>query len=224
MQTSFEPICPLCGGPFDKTRLIVLCPSCHVMYHHDCWEKNDGCAISGCPLGPGDRADREQPSQTGDDVIVPHALPPKGEQVIEPPAAPADEAAGELSPGVVAHCTSCGAELLPDARFCRRCGCALEQRPPEPAAAPPHATPVPDGKLPEPVAVPLAASEPMQRPAEPAPISSSEPAVPVHEPPAPTDMPPGAMLSRAVETCPKCGKKLKEGYAFCPRCGTPLES
>ncbi len=47
-QQSKEQICPFCQTNILVDDVSKSCDDCSTLYHHDCWEENEGCAIYGC--------------------------------------------------------------------------------------------------------------------------------------------------------------------------------
>jgi predicted RNA-binding Zn-ribbon protein involved in translation (DUF1610 family) len=46
-------LCPICQTNLLQQDLkTTSCPECNTIYHTDCWEENNGCAVYGCPMVP----------------------------------------------------------------------------------------------------------------------------------------------------------------------------
>lgn len=45
-------VCPYCRFPIKAGDEVVICPSCAVPHHADCWRENGGCTTYGCPSSP----------------------------------------------------------------------------------------------------------------------------------------------------------------------------
>ena len=45
MQTG---VCSICQTPIHLEEEVTSCPSCHLTFHHQCWEENLGCGAYGC--------------------------------------------------------------------------------------------------------------------------------------------------------------------------------
>lgn len=41
-------VCPFCKTTFSATDDIVVCSSCEMPHHKDCWVENGGCTTFGC--------------------------------------------------------------------------------------------------------------------------------------------------------------------------------
>ena len=74
-QLSIEKRCSFCSMDIEDDEGIVICPSCGMMFHEDCWEENFGCATYGC-----DQVDILKPPPpiiTNDDFQnIPNVPPP----------------------------------------------------------------------------------------------------------------------------------------------------
>lgn len=46
-------ICPYCQSPIEEGMAVIVCPSCHVPHHADCWRENGRCTTFGCDSGAG---------------------------------------------------------------------------------------------------------------------------------------------------------------------------
>ena len=57
--------CPVCNSPITISDEIIICPSCSIKYHRDCWNENFGCATFGC-----DRVDHLKPPPLRLDSIL----------------------------------------------------------------------------------------------------------------------------------------------------------
>jgi hypothetical protein len=44
--------CAICQTAIEPGEAAQACPSCHSVYHSECWQENSGCAIYGCPGVP----------------------------------------------------------------------------------------------------------------------------------------------------------------------------
>lgn len=103
-------ICPYCKTAFQDDDEIVICSSCEMPHHKECWIENQGCTTFGC-------SGTIQGDSGGPTTVTATAM-----QYDQPPAAPA-------------FCTSCGAPLYSDAAFCSRCGAPLAAGPASPASS-----------------------------------------------------------------------------------------
>lgn len=93
--------CSFCHTPVTPPDTPTACPSCHAIYHPDCWEENGGCAVYGCEQSP--------------EV--------EGRQAIEIPVSYWGQ---ENKP-----CPNCGEEILAAAVRCRHCGATFSSTRPE---------------------------------------------------------------------------------------------
>ena len=41
-------ICPVCHEEIKQGERVVICPSCEIPHHSNCWESNKGCSTFGC--------------------------------------------------------------------------------------------------------------------------------------------------------------------------------
>jgi uncharacterized Zn finger protein (UPF0148 family) len=61
--------CPICGTPVEYNDPKIVCPSCQVTFHHECWQDNKGCSTYGCKqvnvLNPPMKVDIPPSGQTG---------------------------------------------------------------------------------------------------------------------------------------------------------------
>lgn len=96
--------CPFClvdVGPGDETE---SCPSCHAVYHRECWIENGGCAVYGCAS----------------------MAAVEGRRAIEVPFSYWGQ---ENKP-----CPSCGQQILAAAVRCRHCGATFSTARPQDTA------------------------------------------------------------------------------------------
>lgn len=66
--------CPYCRFPIKAGEPALLCPSCGVPHHRECWQENGGCTVYGC---------RSSPAMAG---TAPVAAPPAPLPTWTPPA------------------------------------------------------------------------------------------------------------------------------------------
>jgi hypothetical protein len=86
---------------FESGEETTKCPACQTVYHAECWEENQGCALYGCS---------EVPTTEGRDSLeVPAAYWGREEK----------------------PCPVCGQEILAAAVRCRHCGATFESARPE---------------------------------------------------------------------------------------------
>lgn len=85
-------LCAICQSPISDSDTQASCPECNAIYHEDCWEENQGCAIYGCARTP----DTEH---------------------LESVEIPVSYWGQENKP-----CPECGDEILAAAVRCRHCG------------------------------------------------------------------------------------------------------
>ncbi len=48
VQTHTGKTCPYCQFPIKQDSETVLCSSCRVPHHRECWQENGGCTTYGC--------------------------------------------------------------------------------------------------------------------------------------------------------------------------------
>jgi len=90
--------CPYCQTPFVSDVGVIVCPSCGIPHHVDCWNENGGCTTFGCERGP-----QHVPGQE-------YTIPSTG----MPPYVGA--------PGTgLPFCPFCDSRLPPNAAFCPNC-------------------------------------------------------------------------------------------------------
>lgn len=51
-QAAAGGLCPFCQTDVRPPAPLIVCPSCGVPYHAECWHENGGCAVFGCESGP----------------------------------------------------------------------------------------------------------------------------------------------------------------------------
>lgn len=101
MNNYIGKICPFCKTEFKEDDDIVICSSCDMPHHKDCWIENRGCTTFGC-MGTIKAADGSETTVTATEINF-------------------DE------PQIVssAYCSKCGAKVYSDASFCCKCGAPL---------------------------------------------------------------------------------------------------
>lgn len=110
--------CPFCKTEFKENDDIVICSSCDMPHHKDCWIENQGCTTFGC-LGTIKTADSAETSVTATKVEF-------------------------EEPQVVSSvfCTKCGTKAPSGSSFCCKCGAPLispaVNRPPHSATTSNH--------------------------------------------------------------------------------------
>ena len=159
-------------------------------------------------------------SVTAPPAAAPPATPPAAAPTAAAPA-PAPPAAAAAPVPTGNKCAKCGEPLDGDAVFCGNCGAkvAVEQAPPEPAAAPPPAAasePAPPAPAPTP-------EEKAPKAPSPEPEAEGETASPESESPAPAGEA-GDEEKNSGGECPGCGADIADESAlFCPECGTKVK-
>lgn len=94
-------ICPFCKAEFKENDDIVICSSCDMPHHKDCWIENQGCTTFGC-MGTIKAVDGKETSVTATEIKY-------------------DEPKNVSS----VYCSKCGAKVSSDASFCCKCGAPL---------------------------------------------------------------------------------------------------
>ena len=113
MKEYIGKICPYCKSPFREEDDIVVCSSCDMPHHKECWIENQGCTTFGC-LGtikaPTSGASSSVANQTIDfDIGTPTSR--------------------------FVYCPKCGAQNADANNFCEKCGQTLAA---QKAASPQH--------------------------------------------------------------------------------------
>lgn len=111
MNNYIRKVCPFCKTEFTEGDEIVVCSSCDMPHHKECWIENQGCTTFGC-MGTIKSADG-----TPDSVI-------------------SNELLYENDGSAYGFCGKCGARISAGSSFCSKCGNTLSQ----PAAAQPAYT------------------------------------------------------------------------------------
>lgn len=92
-------VCPFCKTTFVATDDIVVCSSCEMPHHKDCWIENGGCTTFGC-LGTIDSVNGLATSVTSTEMCI-----------------------DEFNAPQKSFCGYCGAKLtMVNAKFCGKCG------------------------------------------------------------------------------------------------------
>lgn len=97
-------LCAICQSPLGAGECTASCPDCQAVYHADCWEENQGCAVYGCSEVP----------ET---------------EKLEVSEIPAAYWGREWKP-----CPKCKAEIMAVAVRCKNCGATFASARPEAAA------------------------------------------------------------------------------------------
>lgn len=107
--------CPYCKTPLKEGDDVVLCPSCQILHHADCWEENKGCSTFGCSEQHHEMQDTKPTNvcnNCGTTLSEEQAFCPK---CGTPKSTPKD-----TNPMNV--CTNCGTTLSNEQAFCPKCG------------------------------------------------------------------------------------------------------
>ena len=75
MNKYIGKICPFCKTEFKENDDIVLCSSCDMPHHKDCWIENQGCTTFGC-MGTIKAADGSANSVTATELAYEAAAGP----------------------------------------------------------------------------------------------------------------------------------------------------
>lgn len=90
-------ICPYCKKKFTVNDCIVICSSCEMPHHKECWIANEGCTTFAC------QGTIQYPNASNDSVLSDELF--------------FDEEIAEES-----FCSYCGAEIPVSSIFCPYCG------------------------------------------------------------------------------------------------------
>ena len=104
MKSFIGKVCPYCKTAFTEADEIVVCSSCEMPHHKECWIENQGCTTFGC-LGTINMIDGALSSVTATELSYDEAV----------------VAANRV------FCTNCGARNNTEASFCVQCGHMLRR-------------------------------------------------------------------------------------------------
>lgn len=99
MNKYIGKICPYCKTKFEEGDSIIVCSSCDMPHHKECWVENQGCTTFGC-MGTIKAVDSDATTTVTTNEIS------------------YEEPSSESS----VFCTRCGTQSPSSASFCRRCG------------------------------------------------------------------------------------------------------
>lgn len=108
-------ICPYCKAEFKEGDEIVVCSTCDMPHHKECWVDNQGCTTFGC-LGTIKSPDGSKTTVTTSEIFYEDSTPSQN----------------------VVYCTRCGAQNQASSSFCSKCGNRLNT---PTQSTPPHFTP-----------------------------------------------------------------------------------
>lgn len=97
-------VCPFCKTKFEEGDDIVVCSTCDMPHHKDCWVENQGCTVFGCS-GTIKAPDGSPTSVTASEVAFDAQAP---------------------APTTV-YCVRCGTPHPISSSFCGRCGHPLQK-------------------------------------------------------------------------------------------------
>ena len=60
--------CPFCGIEIKEEEFVIVCPSCGIAHHQDCWENHGGCTTPGCANKPQDAQHMEEQDIDSNDI------------------------------------------------------------------------------------------------------------------------------------------------------------
>jgi hypothetical protein len=92
-------VCPVCQSNVADGQEAVDCPECRTLYHRECWDYNEGCAVYGCS--------QTTPARPLDASEVPASYWGREDK----------------------QCPSCGQSILAAAVRCRFCGAVFDAQP-----------------------------------------------------------------------------------------------
>lgn len=101
MNSYIGKTCPYCKTEFKEGDDIVVCSSCDMPHHKDCWIENQGCTTFGC-MGTIKAADGSSTTVTATEISY------------EDPVSSSH-----------VFCTKCGAQNSSESAFCSKCGNSL---------------------------------------------------------------------------------------------------
>ncbi len=101
-------MCPYCKTPFKEDDEIVVCNTCDMPHHKDCWVDNQGCTTFGC-LGTIKAPDGTPTTVTSSEITF-------------------DEPQSQTVTTV--YCTKCGSPNQSSSSFCCKCGNPLQTNTP----------------------------------------------------------------------------------------------
>ena len=101
MNNYIGKICPFCKTEFKEGDDIVVCSSCDMPHHKDCWIENQGCTTFGC-MGTIKAADGGANAVTATEISF-----------------------DDTSSSSHVFCTKCGAQNSSESSFCSKCGNSL---------------------------------------------------------------------------------------------------
>lgn len=55
-------VCPYCQTPLQPKEQVIVCPTCRVAHHLECWTENRRCTTYGCPVVASGQQRREAPA------------------------------------------------------------------------------------------------------------------------------------------------------------------
>ena len=101
MNNYIGKICPFCKTEFKEGDDIVVCSSCDMPHHKDCWIENQGCTTFGC-MGTIKSVDGGTNTVTATEISF-----------------------EDTSSSSHVFCTKCGAQNSSESSFCSKCGNSL---------------------------------------------------------------------------------------------------
>jgi Prokaryotic RING finger family 1 len=72
--------CPYCRFPIKEGTEVTVCPTCGAPHHTECWNDNQGCAITACASGPA-TVPTTPPTATSTQAVPPAAVVPRQPRV-----------------------------------------------------------------------------------------------------------------------------------------------
>lgn len=101
MNDYIGKICPYCKTKFTDGDDIVLCSTCDMPHHKDCWIENQGCTTFGC-MGTIKTVDGSVTSVTANEIHYEDSPP--------------------TNTNAFVFCTKCGSQNSRTSSFCSKCG------------------------------------------------------------------------------------------------------
>jgi len=111
MEDYIGKVCPFCKTEIKEEDTVIICPSCDIPHHQECWNENSGCSTFGCT------EQSEKPLETNiTDTCENCGTTLGNEQEFCP------NCGTRKSAQTITVCSKCGTELQEGQEFCSQCG------------------------------------------------------------------------------------------------------